>query len=98
MKCLVLDCANHTHQGRFIGPLCSPCHTMITTGQLGYGATFVHKLGDRVEELERLVEHYRHGLESIEGDWPCDEHHRARARRVLENAPTNTSNTGDSNG
>jgi hypothetical protein len=30
-KCLVKDCPNHAHEGTFIGELCAPCHTMLTT-------------------------------------------------------------------
>ena len=32
-KCIVKDCENHKHEGRFIGPLCSPCHTTLSTGE-----------------------------------------------------------------
>jgi len=32
MKCIVKDCENHEHEGKFIGDLCSPCHEFITTG------------------------------------------------------------------
>ena len=33
--CIVRDCVNHRHQGRFIGDLCAPCHAYITTSFLG---------------------------------------------------------------
>ena len=29
MKCAVKNCTNYSHQGKFIGLLCSPCHTFI---------------------------------------------------------------------
>jgi len=29
MKCAVKDCENHAHEGKFVGLLCSPCHTFI---------------------------------------------------------------------
>lgn len=29
-KCAVKDCANHKHEGLFVGLLCSPCHTFIS--------------------------------------------------------------------
>lgn len=29
MKCAVKDCMNHAHEGKFVGLLCSPCHTFI---------------------------------------------------------------------
>ena len=33
MKCIVKDCKNHEHQGRFVGELCSPCHEFIVAGE-----------------------------------------------------------------
>ena len=33
IKCIVKDCQNHRHEGKFVGDLCSPCHTFITTGE-----------------------------------------------------------------
>jgi hypothetical protein len=32
-KCLVAGCTNHKNKGKFIGDLCSPCHTMLTQGK-----------------------------------------------------------------
>jgi hypothetical protein len=32
MKCLVAGCENRKHQGAFVGELCVPCHTFLTTG------------------------------------------------------------------
>jgi len=29
-KCIVLNCENHKHQGKFVGDLCAPCHGWIT--------------------------------------------------------------------
>lgn len=31
-KCIVKDCQNHTHEGRFVGELCMPCWDYITNG------------------------------------------------------------------
>jgi len=28
-KCAVKDCENHSHQGKFVGLLCSPCHAFV---------------------------------------------------------------------
>jgi hypothetical protein len=36
-KCVVKDCANHTHQGRFVGLLCAPCHSFVSGGDGGGG-------------------------------------------------------------
>lgn len=30
MRCLVKDCENHSHEGKFVGPLCSPCYAFIS--------------------------------------------------------------------
>jgi hypothetical protein len=35
LKCVVKDCANHTHQGRFVGLLCAPCHSFVSGGDGG---------------------------------------------------------------
>lgn len=45
-KCLVRGCENHKHQGRFVGDLCGPCYTMLSTGEISLygGDTFIHKL------------------------------------------------------
>ena len=40
MKCIVKDCANHMHGGRFVGELCTPCHTFITTGEGTYSQAY----------------------------------------------------------
>jgi hypothetical protein len=29
MKCVVKDCTNHTHEGKFVELLCSPCYAFI---------------------------------------------------------------------
>jgi hypothetical protein len=33
-KCLVAGCTNHTDEGQFVGDLCGPCHSMITSGNI----------------------------------------------------------------
>ena len=32
-KCIVMNCANHTDEGKFVGDMCSPCHTFVTSGR-----------------------------------------------------------------
>lgn len=56
MKCIVHDCKNHDHQGAFVGNLCAPCHHMLTTGVLGFGGTFVHRLADASDAKVREIE------------------------------------------
>ena len=43
-ECMVKGCTNKKNEGGFVGDLCSPCHEMITTGKIGSGATFIHKM------------------------------------------------------
>lgn len=33
-KCIVHGCNNRADQGRFVGEICSPCNTIITTGKV----------------------------------------------------------------
>lgn len=40
MKCIVKDCQNHEHEGKFIGSLCSPCYRYITEGEGKYSQAF----------------------------------------------------------
>lgn len=30
IRCAVKDCANHIHEGRFVGSLCAPCYAFIS--------------------------------------------------------------------
>ena len=53
MKCIVKGCNNHSNQGVFIDKMCSPCHEMITTGEIGPTDSF---LGDMKNEINRLKE------------------------------------------
>lgn len=32
-KCIVMNCANHSDEGEFVGDLCSPCHEFVTSGR-----------------------------------------------------------------
>jgi hypothetical protein len=55
-KCLVKGCTNHSDQGTFIGNLCHPCHSMLTTGAVGLnGNTFVHSLRDRLLKIANIA-------------------------------------------
>ena len=40
VACIVKGCSNHRGEGRFIGALCSPCHTFITTGEGKYSQAY----------------------------------------------------------
>jgi len=40
MACIVKGCSNHRHKGKFVGDLCSPCATFITTGEGKYSQAY----------------------------------------------------------
>lgn len=40
IRCIVKHCQNHTDEGKFVGELCSPCHTFITKGRGKYSAAY----------------------------------------------------------
>ena len=48
IKCIVHGCKYHTHEGRFVGDLCAPCHTMLTSGEIYPSFAFF------VTEIDRL--------------------------------------------
>jgi hypothetical protein len=57
-KCIVHKCSNHTNQGRFVGDMCSPCYTMITTGKIMPTDSFLNQITAlelENEELERKL-------------------------------------------
>lgn len=43
-RCLVKGCDNRRVDGGFAGDLCVPCHTMLASGIVGHGTTFVHDM------------------------------------------------------
>ena len=45
--CIVKGCKNTKNQGEFIGDLCLPCYNMLTTGVIGRGDTFIHKMKNK---------------------------------------------------
>ena len=55
-ECLVLGCENKTNQGSFVGGLCSPCYTMLTTGEMGYGETYFHGMAQWIRVLEAKLD------------------------------------------
>ena len=40
MACIVKGCSNQRHKGKFVGDLCSPCATFITTGEGKYSQAY----------------------------------------------------------
>lgn len=56
-KCLVHGCKNSSDQGTFIGDLCSPCHNMITTGNIHpCNITFIGKLYKKYITMKGKIE------------------------------------------
>ena len=51
-RCAVAGCMNDRRQGLFVGDVCGPCHQMITTGEVGCGDTFIHKLNRAANETK----------------------------------------------
>jgi len=56
MKCIVKDCENHTHQGAFVGVLCMPCHTFLTTGEGKYSQLYRNTVAAEREACAQICE------------------------------------------
>jgi len=61
MKCIVKDCENHTHQGKFVGELCSPCHEFITEGKGKHSQVFRNTVVVEREECVKDVSNALYG-------------------------------------
>lgn len=46
IRCIIKHCSNHTDEGKFVGELCSPCHSFVTSGRGKYSAAY--RLAERV--------------------------------------------------
>lgn len=56
MKCLVKGCENHSHEGKFVGELCKPCHIMLTEGKVSpSNAWFVEAIKNAREDVLKDV-------------------------------------------
>lgn len=52
-ECFVYGCTNKKHEGNFIGDICCPCYTIITTGNLEQPSNnFIHKLALKYKALK----------------------------------------------
>ena len=56
MKCHVKNCENHKHEGLFIGFLCSPCYTFLTTGEGIYSQLYRNTVGAEREACAKEAE------------------------------------------
>ena len=54
-KCAVHGCTNHKHEGLFVGLLCSPCHTFISTSTGEYSQAYrnMREYAKKAVEAER---------------------------------------------
>jgi hypothetical protein len=69
-KCLTKGCGNHRHQGKFIGDLCAPCNSYITTGNVGPTESF---LGDLQRERDEAIAEATNAVNDIIGmKWQRD--------------------------
>lgn len=64
-QCIIHGCTNRKNQGIFIGDICLPCSNMLVSGDPKFGVTFVHKMRDRIEELEAKLAKAVEALEKI---------------------------------
>ncbi len=74
-KCIVHGCQNHKGEGGFVGDMCGPCHCMLTTGTVGHGQTFIHKMRDAmVHAAHHLTEQIKETTGPQIGATICSEH------------------------
>ena len=64
MRCIVKDCINHEHEGRFIGQLCSPCFEYLSTEEGVYSQAY--------RNVQKLVEQEREECAKIANAWQED--------------------------
>jgi nitrate reductase gamma subunit len=50
MKCIVLNCENESHQGKFTGELCNPCHEFITTNKGKFSQAYRNTMRELTDE------------------------------------------------
>lgn len=67
MKCIVLNCENHSHEGRMYGELCGPCYMFITTGEGKHSQAYRNARGTlkllSIDEIDKVVwENTNNGL------------------------------------
>lgn len=58
-KCIVKGCKNHSNEGKFVGDLCAPCFSMLSTGVAARGETFVADLQRDSSELQMIKSLFR---------------------------------------
>lgn len=83
-KCIVYGCKNHEGEGGFVGDLCSPCYTMLSTGVVHSNTdSFLAELND-YREFARFVATDYIELSYEKAQWQRDDW-RKRAKKVWYN-------------
>jgi len=82
-KCIVYGCKNHETEGGFVGDLCTPCHTMITTGELMPSNSFLGELKQCMDFVQFVATDY-HELSYEKAQWQRDDW-KKRAKRIWYN-------------
>lgn len=54
-KCIVYGCRNHKNEGMFVGEMCSPCYSMITTGKITHSDSFLNRITSLESENTRIT-------------------------------------------
>ena len=73
MKCAVKDCENHAHEGKFVGLLCSPCHTFIA----GDGGLYSQAYRNSRNMIDTAIAEEREACAKV-----CEDLHPGLATRV----------------
>ena len=55
LKCIVKGCPNKKSEGVFVGAVCGPCYTLLTTGELNYGEDFISKALRKLLLIRELI-------------------------------------------
>ena len=64
MKCIVMNCENHSHEGRFVGQLCGPCYTFLSEGRGKYSQLWRNTvLKERMEQAQAIADIVEHHLD-----------------------------------
>jgi hypothetical protein len=78
MKCIVKDCENHTHQGKFVGELCAPCYEFITEGKGKHSQVFRNTVIAEREWCAKFIEDEY--VRDFDKQWRIDLTEAIRAR------------------
>jgi hypothetical protein len=84
MKCIVKNCQNHEHEGRFIGQLCSPCFGYLSTEEGVHSQAYrnVQKLVEQErEECAKVADAWQSAIHDPRYECDCADAIRARGEK-----------------